>query len=162
MSLTTAEITDLLRRAQLSEARGYSIARADFYAQALGGSDGSPASLAALCRAALRDGGDTPEETPKLTEGGGASKKPKALPEEGTAQRTESASPEPPPEPEEPELEEPEPAAEAPEEEAHDDSAEAYESWSKKKLLTTAQERGLGVNAHNTKAEIIEALRSAD
>jgi hypothetical protein len=162
MSLTTVEISDLLRRAQLSVVRGYTIARADFYARELGGSDESPAGLLALCRAAVEKDAPAPSDAPELPEG---ESEPKALPEKASAGETEPASPVPPAEPEpvaaaaEPEPE-PEPApAPEPEEEAHDDNAEAYESWSKKKLLAAAVERNLDVNAHNTKAEIIAALR---
>lgn len=53
MSLTLADVQDLFRRAQLSVQRGYEIARGDHYATELGGSDGSPAGLVALCQAAL-------------------------------------------------------------------------------------------------------------
>lgn len=153
MSLTSAEITDLLRRAQLSVVRGYTIARADFYARELGSSDESAAALVEACRAAL--GGDAPaaQDAPKLTEGKDA--EPKALPEEASPGEPEPASPEPPAEPE-PVAAEPAPAEEATE----DDNSEDYESWSKKKLLAVANERGLDVNAHNTKAEIIAALRA--
>ena len=152
MSLTSAEITDLLRRAQLSVVRDYTIARADFYARELGGSDDSPAGLVALCRAALAKevtiGTDAPEGD-----------EPKAVPEIARASEPESA-----PEKARAIQAEPEPAPaadEAPEEETHDDTSEAYESWSKKKLLAAATERGLDVNAHNTKAEIIATLRAS-
>lgn len=157
MSLTSAEVTDLLRRAQLSVTRGYTIARADFYAQELGGSDTSPAGLVALCRSALGTEAPAAEDAAALPEP--KKGQPKALPEVASAGEPEPASPEPPAEPEPEPV--PEPVAAEPEEEAHDDSAEAYESWSKKKLLAAATERGLDVNAHNTKAEIIAALRAA-
>lgn len=158
MSLTSAEVTDLLRRAQLSVVRGYTIARADFYAHELGGSDSSPAGLVALARAALEKEAPPAEEAPELPKG----EEPKALPEVASAGEPEPASPEPPAEPEPTPAPAPKPAPteETAEEETHDDSAE-YESWSKKKLLAAATERGLDVNAHNTKAEIIAALRAA-
>lgn len=153
MSLTTAETTDLLRRAKLSELRGYTIARGDYYAQELGASDSSPAALIAACQAALGTDAKT-DEPPALGEGEGG--KPKALPQHGSEGRSEPASPIPPQRQPEPE---PEPEAE---EEPHDDNAETYDSWSKKKLLAAANERGLDVKANNTKAEIIAALRAAD
>lgn len=53
MNLTPADLQDLLRRTELSVQRGYTIARGDYYAQELGGSDGSPAALLELCRAAV-------------------------------------------------------------------------------------------------------------
>lgn len=144
MSLTFADLTDLLRRAQLSELRGYTIARGDYYAKELGGSDGSPGALVALCRAALAADGATAPEAATWPSGD----------EEGPP----PAAPEPAPE--EPAAEEPPPAEEAPEEEVHDDSAAAYESWSKRKLVEAATERGLDVKSHMTKAEVIAALRA--
>jgi len=157
MSLTSAEITDLLRRAQLSVVRGYTIARADYYARELGGSDESPAALVELCRAALGAAAPAADGAPKLTEGKDAAT-PRALPEEASPGEPQAASPEPPAGLESTPAT-PEPSAPA-EEAAEDDTAEDYESWSKKKLLAAATERGLDVNAHNTKAEIIAALRA--
>lgn len=55
MTLQVTEIRSLLRRATRSLLRGYQIALGDQYAQALGGSDGSPAGLVALCEKALAD-----------------------------------------------------------------------------------------------------------
>lgn len=55
MTLQLVEIRSLLRRAHLSAIRGYQVALGDQYAQALGGSDGSPAGLVALCQKALAD-----------------------------------------------------------------------------------------------------------
>jgi hypothetical protein len=150
MSLTSVEINDLLRRAQLSAVRGYAIAHADFYARELGGGDGSPAGLVALCRAALEKNAPITENAPALPEGD----KGKTLPEVASAGDPEPASPEPPAAPEST------PESPAAEESPEDDNSEAYESWSKKKLLAAATERGLDVNAHNTKAEIIAALRA--
>lgn len=58
MTLQLVEIRSLLRRAHLSAIRGYQVALGDQYAQALGGTDGSPAGLVALCQKALGDTAD--------------------------------------------------------------------------------------------------------
>jgi hypothetical protein len=47
------------------------------------------------------------------------------------------------------------------EHEPSDDDAEHYESWSKKKLLAAATDRGLEVKHGMTKADLVLALRAA-
>jgi hypothetical protein len=53
------------------------------------------------------------------------------------------------------------PAHDAEEAEVSDDNAEHYESWSKKKLIAAATEKGVETKYGMTKADIIAALRAA-
>lgn len=172
-----ADILELYRRAQLSVASGYTVARGDEYAAELGGSDGSPASLVELCEAVLgtkdEAEGETvdeanaaPEDEADAPEGGAEEEGPSTLrPSEPVASvepveaagETEGA-----------------PVLETPLEQLMDESAvedddtagdesphSEYESWSKKRLLAEAEEKGVEAKASMTKAEIVEALRSA-
>lgn len=151
MSLSSAEINDLYRRARLAVVRGYTIARAEFYARELGSKDESPGALFAACHTALVKHAPRADAAPEVE---------KARPV--TVGRAEISAPKPAPAPESPAPKAPEapPVPTVEEASSEDDTSEAYESWSKKKLLAAAMERGLDVTAHNTKAEIISALRS--
>lgn len=166
-----ADILELYRRAQLSVASGYTVARGDEYAAELGGSDGSPASLVELCEAVLGSKdeaeGDSVDEANAATEGDAEEEGPSTL---------RPSEPAAPVEPVEaagetdgaPVLETPleqlmDEAAVEDDDTAGDESPHSeYESWSKKRLLAEAEEKGVEAKASMTKAEIVEALRSAD
>jgi hypothetical protein len=183
-----ADILELYRRAQLSVTSGYTVARGEDYAAELGGSDGSPASLVELCEAVLgtkdEAEGDTvdeanaaPEDEADAPEGGAEEEGPSTLrPSEPVEPVEAAAEPVGTPVLETPlqdlldeerslEASVEAPVVEAPIEEddaAGDESPHSeYESWSKKRLLAEAEEKGVEAKASMTKAEIVEALRSA-
>lgn len=112
MSLSEADLQELYRRAQLAQNSGYTIARGEDYAALLGGSDGSPAGLIALCEAAL----PTPSNEPPSGEGDEPTDEPSTLPPTPATEVTEDADEQAEPEAAPPEapVETPVEVAEAP------------------------------------------------